>query len=295
MNHTETCRARLGGCLEGTDDGRQRLSNAKGRNEDQAEIRHSAKRPREPAAPSALLPQSGQVVPQDPDDQGRKSARVSGPPSSTHAQAGSSADGGPVQPIARTGEDDQMDGGGETTPRLRLRCDTMGRIIQTRSDGVPLVPPGGVHDAAMEMNNIEVLDMLILSDGNETQGGGIAEVYSPPRIVPIARAKGLVGGWSLDLTSADSQGRVWDFDDPECRRRAEALIDETQPSLLVGSVTCTFFSVMSILFGPRMGDEAFQKALSRAKSHLEFMASLYKRQVADGRYSLHEHPAGANS
>jgi hypothetical protein len=102
------------------------------------------------------------------------------------------------------------------------------------------------------LDNIEGLDMLILSDGNETQGGGIAEVYSPPRIVPIARAKGLVGGWSLDLTSADSQGRVWDFDDLECRRRAEALIDETQPSLLVGSVLCTFFSVMRNLFGPRM-------------------------------------------
>ena len=66
-----------------------------------------------------------------------------------------------MQPIATTGDDDQMEGDGDTTPRARLQCDTAGRIIQTRSDGVPLVPPSGIDDAAMEMDNIEQYCVLL--------------------------------------------------------------------------------------------------------------------------------------
>jgi len=81
----------------------------------------------------------------------------------------------------------------------------------------------------------------------------------------------------------------------ENRRKAEKLLDETQPVLLIGSVMCTMFSVMKTLFRPHMGEEKFQKELKKARRHLNFVVSLYERQAAAGRYFLHEHPAQASS
>ena len=41
--------------------------------------------------------------------------------------------------------------------------------------------------------------------------------------------------------------------------------------------------------------EAIDRALARAKQHLEFVASLYEEQLEGGRYFLHEHPLYASS
>ena len=45
----------------------------------------------------------------------------------------------------------------------------------------------------------------------------VAEIYSPPRIAERAEKWGLEGGWSLDLTTTDKDGKHWDFAFP--RRR----------------------------------------------------------------------------
>ena len=42
-------------------------------------------------------------------------------------------------------------------------------------------------------------------------GMDVAEIYSPPRISKRASEVGLKGGWSLDLTTKDSDGKAWDF------------------------------------------------------------------------------------
>ena len=43
----------------------------------------------------------------------------------------------------------------------------------------------------------------------------VAEVYSPPRVVAMAKQMGLRQGWSLDLTTNDTDGRRWDFNHVE--------------------------------------------------------------------------------
>ena len=58
------------------------------------------------------------------------------------------------------------------------------------------------------------------------------------------------------------------------QRKAEKLMDETQPVLLIGSVMCTMFSVMKTLFRPHMGEEKFQKELKKARRDLNFVVSL---------------------
>ena len=51
-------------------------------------------------------------------------------------------------------------------------------------------------------------------------GVDVSEIYSPPRIVALAKTYGLREGFSLDLTTRDEDGNPWDFNDPSQRERA---------------------------------------------------------------------------
>ena len=80
-----------------------------------------------------------------------------------------------------------------------------------------------------ESNNLDetlgLLDMLFIDSGDcWTDSAGISEVYSPPRVEPYGRKAGFPGGFSLDLTTCDDQGRPWDFNREDCRARARALV-----------------------------------------------------------------------
>ena len=52
----------------------------------------------------------------------------------------------------------------------------------------------------------------------------------------------LIPGFALDLTTADNDGRQWDFDDVTMRERALRRVKDERPMLLVGSPMCTAFS-----------------------------------------------------
>ena len=39
----------------------------------------------------------------------------------------------------------------------------------------------------------------------------VSEIYSPPRVVKMAKSIGMKGGVSLDLTVPSSDGYIWDF------------------------------------------------------------------------------------
>jgi hypothetical protein len=169
------------------------------------------------------------------------------------------------------------------TPKLAYEVDIQGKIFGPHRD-----------DMDMDMGDLG-LDLLLMSDGQDGNPGGVAEIYFPPRVVPLARAAGLLGGWSLDFTSERADGSRWDFDNATCRAQAEQLVDQSQPSLLIGSVMCTMFSCMTNLFKSKMAPGKFDEALKRAKIHLKFIVSLYEKQIRGGRYFLHEHPATASS
>ena len=119
--------------------------------------------------------------------------------------------------------------------------------------------------------------MLIFQSGESMKGqrAGIA-VYSPPRVAPLGGSVGLAAGWSLDLTTHDSKGRAWDFDDEECRQRARNLVRRTKPLLLIGSPMCTWFSSLMGLVKLRVDEETFQENYRRAVRHLESAFELYR-------------------
>ena len=123
----------------------------------------------------------------------------------------------------------------------------------------------------------------------------VAEVYSPPRVTQMARKMGLRAGWSLDLTTHDSDGRAWDFNNKEMRNRAARRLLQDQPLLLVGSPMCTVYSSMNQINHGRMTAEEVEARFRYARRHLEFCVKLYNMQLEAGRYFLHEHPYGASS
>ena len=92
----------------------------------------------------------------------------------------------------------------------------------------------------------------------------------------------------------------WDFDKGEDRRRAVKYVLTEKPKLVIGSPMCTLFSLLQEINIAKHGHdpewmEAFQKRLDKAKRHIRFCIQLYKLQMSQGRYWLHEHPWSARS
>ena len=109
-----------------------------------------------------------------------------------------------------------------------------------------------------------------------------SEVYSPPRIVTVAEAGGLRGGFSLDLTAKGPDGQILDFTKWSCRRRALELIRHQRPYLLIGSPPCTAFSNLQNLNRCRPGgNEKVDEEQRKATIHMNFVCTL--QRAAQGR------------
>ena len=64
----------------------------------------------------------------------------------------------------------------------------------------------------------------------------VSEIYSPPRVTAAAKLLPklkMIPGFALDLTMADTDGRLWDFDDVVMRDRARKRLHDERPMLLV--------------------------------------------------------------
>lgn len=139
-------------------------------------------------------------------------------------------------------------------------------------------------------NRLNIIMMQMLTNEME-----VVEVYSPPRITQMARRMGLKAGWSLDLTTCDSDGKAWDFNDTTMRNRAIRKVVNDEPLLLVGSPMCTAFSAMNNINYSKMSREEVEHRMNYGRKHVKFCAQLYALQWKAGRYFLHEHPECATS
>ena len=68
----------------------------------------------------------------------------------------------------------------------------------------------------------------------------VCEVFSPPRMVPVARESGLRGGWSLDIRHVDGKtSRTWDLASKQGRTDALELIRRDKPYFIMVCPPCT--------------------------------------------------------
>ena len=126
----------------------------------------------------------------------------------------------------------------------------------------------------------------------------VSEIYSPPRVTAATKLLPelrLIPGFALDLTTKDVDGRLWDFDEKEMQDRALAKIRDERPMLLIGSPMCTAFSTWQRINNKIRDASIVAAEKARAVKHLEFCIRLYREQLRNNRYFLHEHPAYATS
>ena len=81
-------------------------------------------------------------------------------------------------------------------------------------------------------------------------------------------------------------GQPWDFSLLAKRIKARKLLRQAKPILLIGSPMCTAFSAWQQLnYAKSQDQEKMRRVHLQACVHLEFVAELYRDQLADGRYS----------
>ena len=145
---------------------------------------------------------------------------------------------------------------------------------------------------------------LVLKDAvsmYQRKGADVVEVFSQPRIAQEAAMRPyggthLVPGWSLDLTRYDPKtGKAWDLSDKTVQSRVIKMIVEGRPLFVIGSPPCTALSAMQNLNKGKRNPEVVRKEIKAAEEHIRFCVTLYKLQVENRRYFIHEHPAGATS
>ena len=92
----------------------------------------------------------------------------------------------------------------------------------------------------------------------------------------------------MDLTNG------WDFTLPRHREAAKKYIKVFKPWVIIGSPECRMFSQLQNInrIYWSIGKE---KMLREAKDHVRFIMRVYKIQIEEGRFFLHEHPAEASS
>ena len=114
----------------------------------------------------------------------------------------------------------------------------------------------------------------------------IVELYSPPRVVKAAAARGLKASLSIDLSTG------YDLSKPEDRDRVRAELKQRRPRLLVTSPPCTKFSMLQNL---RSDQLQLLRELGPAIQHVDFSIELLEDQIDRGDHGLHEHPDTATS
>ena len=222
------------------------------------------------------------------DEKEAKKARVEGPPGSQEPQTPQTASSSGLTETERAaiptptpaGEAVPMEGT-ESTPPPQAPADEI----------------DGQHPAKKLRVN------AVMDDGEMQTDGGprarirpdVSEIYSRPRIAPVAEEFGLRPGWSLDLTTANPKGQRWDFSKVEMRKQARELLIKTRPTVLIGSPPCTPYSQLQKLNEHRRDPEVVAREKVAADVHMRFCCELYEEQHRRGAFFLHEHPAGAES
>ena len=99
----------------------------------------------------------------------------------------------------------------------------------------------------------------------------------------------------MDLSTADADGALWDFDSKVMRDRAMKKLKDERPMLLIGSPMCTAFSTWQRINHKIRDPYIVECEKRRAVMHFRFCVDLYMEQIEGGRYFVHEHPAHATS
>ena len=119
---------------------------------------------------------------------------------------------------------------------------------------------------------------------------GVSEIYSPLRVVNFADEPNFVAGWSHDLFTRDDEGKGWDFPKPYMRQTAKKLVERDQPTVVMGSPTCTNSSCVMNFNWPMVIPPEKEGRIKEAMVHVSFCLDVHHVQHKAGIHFLHEPP-----
>ena len=118
----------------------------------------------------------------------------------------------------------------------------------------------------------------------------IAELYSPPRVLPVARGFGQRGCLSLDIMTG------WDFNSEADRMLSRRLLVKLDVKHVILSPPCTAFSELQRLWNyKRMTPEAIQQQWTQGMVHLNHSMDCAMDQLSRNACFGFERPARASS
>ena len=109
----------------------------------------------------------------------------------------------------------------------------------------------------------------------------VSDIYSAPRVTATAAKNprpGIVPGVALDLTTTNSEGKPWDFNDPARRTEAEKILYQQRPRLLIESPMCTAFSNIPNLNKAKRNPAVVEAEIEKARVHLNWCCRLCQKQ-----------------
>lgn len=133
---------------------------------------------------------------------------------------------------------------------------------------------------------------LLVSPGPSSHGWfgeALMEFFSPPRLAPVARARGLQASKSWDLTCG------WDCNKPQHRAEAMGFVESLDPLMCTMSPECTMFSALMRCNESRMCPITFAQRMEIAIDHMNFCMMLCRHRSQRNRLFLLEHPSTASS
>ena len=127
-------------------------------------------------------------------------------------------------------------------------------------------------------------DRAILANSIRNYVDHCAELFSPPRIVPVAKKAGLRASLSMDLTTG------YDFLLRQDRERAWREIKKNKPAIILLCPPCRTFSPLRFLSTFRRNVDQVREEEAEGDELLDFALDVIDYQLSQGRGFLFEHP-----
>jgi hypothetical protein len=164
-----------------------------------------------------------------------------------------------------------------------------------------VVPPDQMVDAlrqaGADVRTAEAATRSMYGLSTSKSSPSMMEAYGKSIHDHISRRNlNIRGLGALDLRTLKPNQTPWDFSKRADRKEARDLISAQDPDWIIGSPPCTPYSIWN--FGinyKKMDPDKVKTMLAEGKVHLDFVCSLYRRQLRRGKHVLHEHPATALS
>ena len=128
-------------------------------------------------------------------------------------------------------------------------------------------------------------------DGDHGDKLDFAELFSPPRVAPIAQKMGL----KVDMSSPFDLSTGWDVRKVDHRQKFRKFQQKHRPRFLVLSPECRAYSQLMNVNWDKMDEAAKEKIIQEGRLMWNFSLEAAEDQDDMGDFFALEHPAGASS